>query len=478
MVSDAVNAEEAWNAAYNQLELQLDRANFDTWLRGAAFLGFEDDVFIIGVRNSYARDYLQSRLYRNVRRILCDVMARPVDVRFEVHQPAPTPPRRRRGSDRAEMPLFDYADQQAEAAQDDDRPIYERIKRPQRGGIPESDLNPRFTFDRFVTYGGNRMVYEAACAIADTPGHNYNPFLVYGGVGLGKTHLLHAIAHKARARGLRAVYIPSEAFTNDLIDAIRQKTMAMFRDKYRGVDVLLVDDVQFLAGKESSQEEFFHTFNHLVMFGKQIILACDRHPGELSLLEDRLRSRFTGGLVVDVQPPDYEARLAILTMWMQERSVRMSSAVLHTLANHPHINMRELEGLFNQIAAQALLSSAPLTADHATTAVERFHAPRSHGRAQTRLTLRQVIEATAAHYALEPHDLTGPKRTGRINEARQVAMYLARELTDEPLVSIGDAFGRSHTTVLHGLNKVAGELPRSRDLAEAIAQIRAMLGVG
>lgn len=466
-----MNAQEAWNIAYSQLQLQFDRASFDTWLRDACFLRLEqDDTFVIGVRNAYARDMLQHRLYRNVRRVLCDVCGESVELSFEVHTPEKSP----RDAD-AEMPLFRLlAEQPAEQQDDSPVPLHERVSRPKHPDLPESELNPRFRFERFITTGTNRIAYETARAIAEQPGASYNPYLVYGGVGLGKTHLLQAIAHNCQSRGLRVIYIPSEVFTNDLITSIRSKTTAMFREKYRSVDVLLVDDIQFIAGKDSTQEEFFHTFNALVTFNKQVVLASDRPPHELTLLEDRLRSRFEGGLVYDVGPLDYEARMALLSMWAQERGEMLDHSVLSMIAERAQSNVRELEGLFNQIVAKSRHGQGAVTVATAEHTLQRFDRPRQYIR--QRVHIDDVIDVTAAYFRVEPEDLVGKRRTGRINQARQIAMFLSRDLTDLSLPQIGDIFGgRSHTTVLHGCSKITEEMEFDSGLRNHIQSIKQTL---
>ncbi len=464
-----MDAQEAWEVAYSQLQLQLDRANFDTWLRGASLLRLEDGIFVIGVRNTYAQDMLQRRLYRNVWRVLSDVVGESVELRFEV---APRAAKTTSQHEDAEMPLFRLLAQRSpqEAEQAANTPLYEHVVRPERSALPESELNPRYTFDRFVMSSASRMAYEAARAVSDNPGRSYNPFLVYGGVGLGKTHLLHAIGHVCQARGLRVIYVPSEAFTNDLIHSIRQKTTAMFREKYRSVDVLLVDDIQFIGGKDSSQEEFFHTFNSLVMVNKQVIMASDRHPRELTTLEDRLRSRFEGGLVVDVPPMEFETRMAILEMWVKERGLRMQRRVMEMIAERAPNNVRELEGAFLQIIAKSQLTSQPLTMDNAETMLQRYEAPRVHGR---QITLADILQATARYFRLTVGDLVGKARVQHINEARQVAMFLARELTEASLPQIGEAFGgRSHTTVIHGCNRITELMELDRSIVQMVEDIR------
>jgi chromosomal replication initiator protein len=463
-----VNAKNAWEVAYSQLELQFDRASFNTWLRGTSFLSVEGDTFIIGVRNSYAQDMLQHRLYASVRDVLSDVYGRPVELRFEVHSLTP-----RDNRPEKEMPLFRLLAEQPEEVVS--QPLHEKISQPKPTPLPESELNPRFTFDRFIVNSSNRLTYEAARSVADSPARSYNPLLIYGGVGLGKTHLLQAIGHVFQAKGLRTVYIPSEVFTNDLVAAIRSKTTAMFRDKYRSADALLVDDIQFIAGKDSTQVEFFHTFNALYTFNKQIVLASDRPPRDLDRLEDRLRSRFEGGLVTDVKPLEFESRLALLEMWAQERHVNLPGNTLHLIAGRETSNVRELEGMFNQVIAKAQLFTTDfLTPDDVAVTLKKFDQPRNHSHKQ--VTIQQIIAAAADSFQVAPHDLTGKRRTGRVNQARQVAMFLSRELTEASLPQIGEAFGkRSHTTVLHGCNKIIEAMEFDSGLTQRINQIRTHL---
>jgi chromosomal replication initiator protein len=453
-----VNAQEAWNKAYSQLEIQLDRASFDTWLRAASFLRYEDGVFLIGVPNSYARDMLQHRLYRDIRRVLSSVLGHAAELCFEVYKPAP------KADEDEELPLFRLLAQQPETPA---QPIYQQIARPQRPDLPESELNPRLTFDRFVANSANRMTFEAAMAVAEHPATLYNPLLIYGGVGLGKTHLLQSIAHICQERGQKVIYIPSEVFTNDLVDAIRQRTTAMFREKYRSADVLLVDDIQFIAGKESTQEEFFHTFNALYAFNKQVVLASDRHPSELHTLEDRLRSRFAGGLVMDLQPPEFETRVAILEMWAQERGIDLPRFVAERVADRSRTNIRELEGIFNQMVATAQISRTTLSADVAEGVLDGYRRPRHH------MTLARVLDVTARYHNITVADLVGPRRTGKLTQARQIAMYLAREVTMASLPQIGEAFGgRTHSTVLHSCNKVAEDIEHDDLLRRGIEEIQ------
>lgn len=458
-------ARNAWKTAYTQLELELDRASFDTWLKPTEFIGMEADTFFISVPNSYIRDMLQHRLYEMVRDALCVAYGRSIEIEFRVQKSAP---RSAWETDTDEMPLFRLLAQQDSAQEEDSRPsLHEMMRPPQRPDLPESEVNPRLTFNRFVINKSNNIVAEAAQAIAAYPATVYNPFLVYGGVGLGKTHVLQAIANSCQQRGLRVIYVPSEAFTNDLVNSIRARTTAMFREKYRLVDVLLVDDIQFIGGKETTQEEFFHTFNALVNFNKQIVLASDRHPRELQTLEDRLRSRFQGGLVADIQPPEYETRIAILEMWACEREVNIPRDMLEMIAERAPHNVRELAGVFNQIAARVRMGGGhTLTMHRAEATLDRYERPREH------LTMRHIIEAVATTFNMDAKEIIGKKRAARINHARQIAMFLIREMTEASLPQIGDTFGRSHTTVLHGCNKMEEEIEADPVLASRIQRLR------
>ncbi len=474
-----MDPQHAWQIAHTQLEIQFDRASFDTWLKHITFLDYnaQEQLFVLGVVNSYALDMLQHRLYTNVCRVLSDAFEQDVTIRFELvkrqppSHPLPSAFPKYDDDDNGDMPLFRYMAQQPtdQLAQ----PLHQQVQRPQFGDVPQNDLNPRFTFDRFVVNRANYMVYEAAQAVAEMPNGVYNPLMVYGGVGLGKTHLLQAIANECQGRGLYVIYVPSEAFVNDLVIAIRRKQQAMFREKYRRADVLIVDDVQFIAGKESTQEEFFHTFNALYTFNKQIVLASDRPPDELTTLEDRLRSRFAGGLIVDVQPPEFETRVAILEMWAAERGVAVERDVLEMVADRAPDNIREMEGVFNQIVAKARFAPGEMTIERAERTIDRFEQPRNHF---NRVTIRRVLEETAVEYRLEVSDLVSKRRTKRVNAARQVGMFIARDLTEASLPQIGDAFGgRTHSTVLHSCNKVTEELEFDLNLQAHIDAIRARL---
>jgi chromosomal replication initiator protein len=327
-----MEAERIWEAALGQLQLDLPRATFDTWVRDAELLTYEDGTFVLGVHNAYAREWLDQRLKATLRDVLSGLTGRTVEVRFVLWQGEAT-------AEDARPPLADVA-----AAQ---RPI-------------PANVNPRYTFDSFVVGPGNRLAHAAALAVAENPARAYNPLFLYGGVGLGKTHLLHAVGHACMLAGLRVLYVSSEEFTNDLINAIRGHTTEAFRERYRRMEVLLIDDIQFIAGKESTQEEFFHTFNALHGQEKQLVISSDRPPKALVTLEERLRSRFEWGLIADIQPPDFETRMAILRSKAERAQRDVDPELLEIIARRIQSNIRELEGALTRLLAFADLSGMPI----------------------------------------------------------------------------------------------------------------------
>lgn len=463
---------DAWETAYAQLQLQFDQAKFETWVRDARFLRYESGVFVIGVRNEFTREMLQNRLYRAVARVLSDAWGQAAKIQFELDRPAAP----KLGMIQAdELPLFQLlAEQQAatDPSVDTARPFDERIIPPAQVPLPESTLNAKYTFERYMVGGSNRIAYEAMRAVAEAPGRSYNPVFLWGGVGVGKTHLLHAVGHICHIAGKRVLYVPSEAFTNDVVSAVRARTTAMLRDKYRSVDVLLLDDVQFIAGKEATQEEFFHTFEALHSAGKQIVIASDRPPRELALLEERLRSRFEGGLLVDIAPLELETRMGIVQMWMQENSLRLSHAVVTRIAQAARHSVRELEGVFNRVVLHSRASHHPITVEVIDRILNRVDSPRP----ARSLTPAEVIKVVSGVFNITSADMMGKKRTAKISEARQVAMLLLREMTDIPLTQIGDALGgRQHSTVIAGIKRAQQACDNDPQLCELIQAARAQL---
>lgn len=462
------NLEAVWTATLSVLEGQVPRPSFETHLRRTQPIGLYGGVMVVGVPNDFARTFIQDRFSEEIRATVAHLLQRDVTVQFV------TP------SDGSGAVAGDEL-----AAARDDRPVlaeaadvpapaptYRLESAPSAG--PEFTrplLNPKYTFDTFVIGGGNRLAHAASLAVAEAPGRAYNPLFLYGGVGLGKTHLLHAIAQTGLARNsrIRVVYVGTETFATELINSIRDRTTVEFKNKYRNVDILLVDDVQFLAGKESSQEEFFHTFNALYESDRQIVLSSDRPPKDIPTLEERLRSRFEWGLISDIQPPDLETRIAILSKKAQMDRLRIPDEVLHFIAERFDTNIRELEGALIRLVAHASFYRREIDAELAADALREVLPPR-RSRA---ISVRLIQDLVAEHYGLDSKEMMIRLRTRQVALARQVAMYLCRELTDLSLPRIGQEFGgRDHTTVLHAHEKISRELQSDAELRQTVQFLR------
>lgn len=354
-------------------------------------------------------------------------------------------------------------------------PLLEKSPFPSEKTVITPYLNPRYTFDTFVVGHGNRFAHAAALAVAEAPAKAYNPLFLYGGVGLGKTHLMQAIGHHVTRTNARSkiLYITSETFTNELIDSIRNDKTLQFRNKYRNIDILLIDDIQFLAGKERTQEEFFHTFNALYEANKQIVISSDRPPKEIPTLEERLRSRFEWGLTADIQAPDFETRIAILQKKAELSELSVPNEILSYIASKILSNIRELEGALIRVVAFASLTSSEITIPLVDHVLKDILAPNKD---KVNLSIDLIKKATAEYYSVKIDDMSAKIRTKEIAIARQVAMYLARELTGASLPKIGEDFGgRDHTTVLHAYEKIKAALRNETDIQEAVKSISAKL---
>jgi chromosomal replication initiator protein len=442
-----MDVERAWQSALGQLQMEMPKASFDTWVRDTRIVNFEEGVFTIGVHNAYARDWLESRLSSTVTRLLMGIMNRDIDVQFVVSQG---------GGETFADPSAAVADQAAPTAEAVEAALHPR----------NATLNPRYTFDNFVVGANNRLAHAAAQAVAENPASAYNPLFLYGGVGLVKTHLLHAIGNYCQEIGLNVLYVSSEEFTNDLINSIRNHTTQAFRDKYRSIDVLLIDDIQFIAGKESTQEEFFHTFNCLHGQNKQLIISSDRPPKSLVTLEERLRSRFEWGLAADVQPPDLETRLAILRAKAERAGHRVPAEIMELIARRVQSNIRELEGALNRVVAFSELSGMAMTPQLAEVALADLLPQRGDVKPDA------VVDVVARTFNLTVERLLSPDRSRNVALPRQIAMYLMRE-TNISLLQIGQALGgRDHTTVMYACDKVADMLERDDQLRRQVVQIR------
>ena len=445
-----MNAEQAWQATIGQLQMEMPKATFDTWVRDARFLGVEDGKFTIGLQNAYARDWVESRLTSTISRILVGILNAPANLDFVVTQP------------KTEIEGNSEPYSNGTAASGSAANGTPRVTNP--------TLAPKYTFENFVVGANNRLAHAASLAVSENPARAYNPLFVYGGVGLGKTHLLHAIGNSSSLKGLRVLYVSSEEFTNDLINAIRNHTTQSFREKYRQTDVLLIDDIQFIAGKESTQEEFFHTFNTLHGQDKQIVLSSDRPPKAMNTLEERLRSRFEWGLTADIQPPDFETRMAILRFKAERTGRQVPGDILEAIARRIQSNIRELDGALTRMIAYSDLRGIPLTAELVNTALGDM-LPR-----QQKVEPNQIIESVAYSFGISKDQMLGRERTRQIALPRQVAMYLLREEANFSLPQIGDVMGgRDHTTVIYACDKVADLLERDHRLRRQVVDIREQL---
>jgi chromosomal replication initiator protein len=440
-----MRAEHAWQATIGQLQLEMSKASFDTWVSSAQFLGYDEEtgLFTIGVKNAYARDWLDDRLSAKLSRLLTGMIGKPVTTEIKVHSTNTSIP---------ESEVQKAAAQKAPLPNDN------------------TNINNRYRFDNFVVGADNRLAHAACMAVAESPARAYNPLFLYGGVGLGKTHLLHAIGNACQPANLNVLYVSSEEFTNDLINAIRTHTTPAFREKYRQIDVLLIDDIQFIAGKESTQEEFFHTFNTLHGQNNQIVISSDRSPKALVTLEERLRSRFEWGLTADIQPPDVETRLAILRAKAERAGRQVPADILEMIARQVQSNIRELEGALNRVLAYSDLTGVPLTLELAHNALTDFL---PHG---LDLQPDDVLDEVSKTFGVSNDRLLGRERTREVALPRQIAMYLMREEGGVSLPQIGEIVGgRDHTTVIYACDKVNNLMETDEHLRRQILQIRERL---
>jgi chromosomal replication initiator protein len=475
---DGRSAREIWEVARSQLRLQLPQSTYDTWVRDTACLAHEDGAFVIGVNNAYAREWLQLRLRRLIKQTLVSIVGHAVDVTFIV-QPTPLPD----APDPTPAPLLETtAPAPAASAAAPKMPAAAssewaagaegtRGLNGQRGteidrAVDGAGLNPRYNFGSFIVGPANRMAHASAMAVAERPGTAYNPLFIYGGSGLGKTHLLQAIGHSVLTEGLRVLYVTSEIFTNELITAIRTGSTDDFRTKYRNIDVLLLDDVHFIAGKEQTQEEFFHTFNALHSSNRQIVLTSDRAPQAIPTLEDRLRSRFAWGMIADIQPPNLETRVAILQSKAASMGRRVPDDVLLAIAQRAHRNIRDLEGALTKVVAHAETFSRPVSVTLVEEALA-YLAP-----AQGKLTPETILNSAAEFFGIPIVELTGRNRSAKIALPRQIVMYVMREELGASLPQIGQVLSRDHTTVMHGIDRVVTEMERDASLAQAVNTFR------
>jgi chromosomal replication initiator protein len=446
-----MNGEQIWQAAQEELRFQLSKPSYETWLKNASLVGREKNAFKIGVPTKLAKDWLEDRYSAMIKETLSAIVSGDVSVAFEVVQ--------------AEVSGRGTAVAVAEEPPPEaEEPVLHEA----------SQLNPKFQFQHFVVGNNSRFAHAACRAVAETPAKAYNPLFLYGGVGLGKTHLMHAIGHAVleKHHRRRVAYVTSEKFMNEMISSIQEGRMNDFRTRYRTVDVLLVDDIQFLAGKDRTQEEFFHTFNSLHELNRQIVISSDRPPKEIPTLEDRLRSRFQWGLIADIQAADFETRVAILKSKVGPYARLVPEDVLSFIAHKIQRNIRELEGALIRVIAHASLNRSPVNVDMAAKLLQDV-IPSTENRT---LSVDTISRTVANFYHISLEEMKGKRRDKHIVFPRQVAMFLIREETASSLPAIGQAFGgRDHTTVLHSYEKISTDAKEDQRLQADLRKLREIL---
>ena len=429
---------ETWYKVTKLLEEEMTSVSFSTWIETIVPVSFDKNTILLEVPSEFNLGIIKSRYKDLLHNALKIVTNRDLEIEFCIENLEES---------------------------------VEKENLTERSSPVLSILNPKYTFSTFVKGNGNQLAHAAALAVAESPATAYNPLFIYGGVGLGKTHLMHAIGHFVieQNKDAKVMYTSSEKFTNDLINAIKDDRNEEFRSKYRRIDVLLIDDIQFIGGKERTQEEFFHTFNALYESNKQIVISSDKPPKEILTLEERLRSRFEWGLIADIQAPDTETRIAILRKKSQLENYDIPNEVLVYIANNIESNIRELEGALNRVIAYASLTGSPITLELAQECLKQILANIS----VTNINHNTIIKVVSRYYDISPDQMITQKRSRDVSYPRQVAMFLCRELTGMSLPKIGQVFGgRDHTTVMHACDKIAGEMDQSADLRRAITELK------
>lgn len=435
---------EIWEKTLNVIKVELTEVSFNTWLKAIQPISIRDNLVTFSVPDDFTKGILEARYSKLIKNALKQVTSEYYDIRFII----PT-----------EENYASIMKERSEINQDEES--------------VNSSLNPKYTFETFVIGNSNRLAHAASVAVAESPAKAYNPLFIYGGVGLGKTHLMHAIGHYILKQNikLKVVYISSETFTNELINSIRDDRNNEFRSKYRNVDVLLIDDIQFIAGKESTQEEFFHTFNSLYEANKQIIISSDRPPKEIRTLEERLRSRFEQGLIADIQPPDLETRIAILKKKARSENLSISDNVMLLIAKKIHSNIRELEGALIRVVAYSSLTNGEINEELANEALKDILS-NSKPKKVTPDTIKDIV---GQYYNIKIEDFNAKKRNKSIVLPRQIAMFLCRELTDLSLPRIGEEFGRDHTTIMHAYDKISSDMKIDIQLKSVLEELKSKI---
>lgn len=435
----ASSLDNIWDSVLSIIKVELTEVSYNTWLKTVIPISLSNKTIVLAAPNDFTKGILEGRYLNLIKNAIKEVVQD--DYRIEFIIP---------GEEKVQ--------------------VESKVLERDNVDINRTQLNPKYTFNTFVIGNSNRFAHAASLAVAEAPAQAYNPLFIYGGVGLGKTHLMHAIGNYILSQkpDTKVVYVSSEKFTNELINSIREYKNEEFRNKYRNIDVLLVDDIQFIAGKEGTQEEFFHTFNALHDSNKQIIISSDRPPKEIPTLEDRLRSRFEWGLIADIQAPDLETRIAILRKKANIESIEVPDEIMEYIASKIHSNIRELEGALIRVVAYSSLTNKDITVELAEEALKDIISNNK----PKEITVDRIKEEVSQNFSIKMEDFISKKRTRAIAFPRQIAMYLTRELTDLSLPKIGDEFGgRDHTTVIHACDKINKDLQINKDLNDKIDYI-------
>ncbi len=445
----AIPIDSLWSQVLERLQLELSRPTFETWIRTASAERLENNYLVIRTPNPFARNWLQKYYIKTIANVVQDILGYPVVIYITVAQ----------GDDVSQFTDKDASLSLPPQSNIADHAVKNRLK--------TTELNPKYTFSRFVVGANNRMAHAASLAVAESPGREFNPLFLCGGVGLGKTHLMQAIGHYRLeiCPDSKIFYVSTEHFTNDLITAIRKDSMQSFREHYRAADLILVDDIQFIEGKEYTQEEFFHTFNTLHEAGKQVVIASDRPPNQIPRLQERLSSRFAMGLIADIQPPDLETRMAILQKKAEYENIRLPEDVIEYIASNYTSNIRELEGAFIRVLAYVSIWGLSMTVENIAPLLE----PPTQKAEATPETILTII---ADEFNVTIEDLKGNSRRREISWSRQIGMYLMRQHTDLSLPRIGEEFGgKDHTTVMYSCEKITQLKETDKNLAQTLRQL-------
>lgn len=455
-----------WQAVLGEIELSVSRANYMTWFKNTTLIKNKDGVLVVGVPNVFIKQQLE----RKYNQLICDVLAKNGLVPDKVEYKIYTPPTSKKSSQEDETIILTQA-----GTNSNDSGNPETSNKSTSGGSRGTQgLNEKYTFESFIVGSGNELAYAACQAVVEHPGTKYNPLFLYGGVGIGKTHLMQAVGNAiiSKKASARVVYVSSEQFTRDFIEAVRFKKNTEFASHYRNADVLIIDDVQFIAGKDKTQEEFFHTFNALHQANKQIILSSDKPPKEILTVEERLRSRLGGGMAIDMQTPDFETRCAIIQTKAQSHQVELQPDVVEFLANYVPTNIRELEGALNQLLAFCEMRGLEPDLQVATSLMGNTKSRPKH------VSPKQIIERTAKHFQVPIEDMMGPKRDKDIVMPRQVAMYMLRSELRLSFPKIARELGRKdHTTAIHSVEKIGREINFDNSVRSAVNEIKERLYV-